>query len=81
MARETVLTLRPGAAVRMRGFLDGLSSAGRPVAYTETETPAGKWVIRIRCDAGDDRAVVAYAAAHGAAVGEQELFGWEGVVR
>ena len=81
MARETVLTLRPGAAVRVRGFLDGLASAGRLVTYTETETPAGKWVIRIRCDDCDARAVVAYGSAHGATVGEQELFGWSEVGR
>ena len=76
-ARETVLTLRPGPAVRVRGFLDGLRTAGRPVEYTENETTGGKWVLRVRCDDCDARAVVAYGAAHGATVGEQELFGWE----
>ena len=76
-ARETVLTLRPAAAVRVRGFLDGLTVAGRPVEYTETETPGGRWILRVRCDDCDARAVVAYGSAHGATVGEQELFGWE----
>lgn len=71
------MTLRPSAAVRVRGFLDGLASAGRVVAYTETETPGGRWVLRVRCDDCDARAVVAYGSAWGAQVGEQELFGWE----
>lgn len=76
-ARETVLTIRPGAVPRMRGFLDGLQAAGRVVAYTEAELANGKWVLRVRCDDIDGRGVVAYGVSLGATVGEQELFGWE----
>jgi hypothetical protein len=76
-ARETVLTIRPGAVPRMRGFLDGMQAAGRVVAYTEAELAGGKWVLRVRCDDADGRAVVAYGVSLGATVGEQELFGWE----
>lgn len=77
-ARETVLTLRPGAGPRLTGFLDGLKAAGRAVDVAATEDGAGRWTYRVRSgDSETDSAVRAYGAGLGARVGEQELFGWE----
>jgi len=77
-ARETVLTLRPGAGARLTGFLDGLKAAGRTLDVTATEDGAGRWTYRVRSgDAETDAAVRTYGVGLGARVGEQELFGWE----